>query len=93
MDSSEHEVHVKVVPDITEVDKAMAERQLSPLGKCLACVVERKGAELAGKQPEDLPPLRDAIALMGGSGCCNDHIIVRQQSPLQIPGQVNGFGG
>lgn len=57
--------------------------------KCLPCITDRKAAELAGA--DALPPLRDAVTMLGGTYVCYQHITVQRQSPLQIP--TNGYGG
>lgn len=57
--------------------------------KCLACITDRKAAELTSA--ETLPPLRNAVTVMGGNAVCYQHILVQRQSPLQIP--TNGYGG
>ena len=56
--------------------------ELPPLGYCTACVADRKMAAARGMPLQDLPEPGIAICLVGGTGSCEGHIVIQQQSPL-----------
>lgn len=63
---------------------------LPPLGFCVQCLADNKAAQLAaaGKpvdEPVELPPVAPAIMLVGGTGCCLNHLQVKTQSALLVP--------
>jgi hypothetical protein len=63
---------------------------LPPLGFCVECVAINKNAMMAAAsqsvdQMPELPPVAPAIMLIGGTGCCMNHLQVKQQSALLVP--------
>lgn len=63
---------------------------LPPLGFCVQCVADSKGAAMAGAElpvgeSPELPPVAPAIMLVGGTGCCFNHLQVQRQSALLVP--------
>jgi hypothetical protein len=57
--------------------------------KCVACIVERKVAEMqqAGRESSTvvLPIVRQAVAILNAQTTCAEHIVVQQQSQLAAP--------
>ena len=57
--------------------------------KCVACLVERKVAEMQqaqhGSNTVVLPIVRQAVAILNAQTTCAEHIVVQQQSQLAAP--------
>jgi hypothetical protein len=63
---------------------------LPPLGFCVECLAVNKAAMLAAADlpADEMPELSQvapAIMLIGGTGCCLNHLQVKQQSALLVP--------